>query len=109
MHFHYPVAVCSWKWQNTSPWRSLTNSTNLIGLVYYQHINHHLLQHGANAVMLTDMRAEHSKYVRWLSGEFVPYAEEVKTMKASSYVFPDGIKLKPKKKKRSPPELYKGL
>ena len=76
-----------------------------IGLVYYQHVNLHLPGHGAEAVLAGDSRAEHAKYINWLSGQFVPYAGELRTMQASGYIFPEGVLLKEKKNTKGRPEL----
>ena len=62
-----------------------------IGLVYYQHVNLHLPGHGAEAVLAGDSRAEHAKYINWLSGQFVSYAGELRTMQASGYIFTEGV------------------
>jgi len=68
-----------------------------IGLVFYQHINLNLPNHGVTAVRYHERKTEHVKYMKWLNREFVPYAGELKTLKAKGYVFPEDVLLKPKK------------
>ena len=75
-----------------------------IGLVYYQHHNLHLQDHGATAWRTREYEAQHAKYMKWLRGEFVPYQGEYNTLTNAGYVFPDRVILKDKKQMKPTPE-----
>ena len=58
-----------------------------IGMVFYQHANLHFADHGASKEMLQRNEGNHSKYVRWLTGNFVPIRSEVNTLTKVKYSY----------------------
>ena len=56
------------------------NNPSRIRMVFYQHENLHFLDHGASKEMLQRNEGNHSKYLRWLAGTFVPLKSEVNTL-----------------------------
>ena len=80
------------------------NSPTRIGLVYYQHANLHVGDHGTRAFKQKEKDSQHAKYITWLKGEFVPYLGEIKTLSKVGYVFPTGVLLKARKAMKTTPE-----
>ena len=48
--------------------------------MYYQHANLHVGDHGTKAFKQKEKKSQHSKYVTWLKGDFVPYLGEINTL-----------------------------
>ena len=53
--------------------------------------------------MLQRNEGNHSKYVRWLTGNFVPIRSEVNTLTQVGYSFPEGVLFKRSKSTSKPP------